>query len=85
MYDLNAYYEANPLPPAKGSLSRLTERLVRETTLSYEEIVAKVREEFPDANTTTRSVASVACVLRKSGVDVPMRIKRKEKQLALSL
>jgi hypothetical protein len=32
---------------------------------------------FPDAKTSVRSVASVAANLRKRGVDVPMRRKKK--------
>ena len=46
-------------------------------TLDYAAIVARVVAEFPDARTTARSVASVAAVLRKKGVDVPLRRKAK--------
>ena len=53
------------LPQTNGDLSRLVEKLVRETTLSYADIVAKVREEFPHARTSTKSVASVACCMRR--------------------
>ena len=52
-------------------------RLLTETDLGYAEIVDKVLEEHPDARTTARSVASVASILRKKGVDVPMRRKVK--------
>lgn len=45
--------------------------------LGYQEIVDRVVAEFPGANTTTRSVASVAATLRKKGVDVPLRKRAK--------
>lgn len=63
------------LPKTDGRLSRMVEHLVRDTNMSYADIVAKVREEFPTANTSTKSVASVACVMRKKGVNVPLRLK----------
>lgn len=63
------------LPKQMGGLSRLVEGLVRDTTMSYVDIVAKVKEEYPDANTSTKSVASVACVMRKKGINVPLRLK----------
>lgn len=63
------------LPKTDGSLSRRVEALVRDTTMSYADIVATVREEFPNANTSTKSVASVACVMRKKGINVPLRLK----------
>lgn len=63
------------LPKTDGRLSRMVEQLVRDTTMSYTDIVAKVREEFPSANTSTKSVASVACVMRKKGINVPLRLK----------
>ncbi len=63
------------LPKTDGSLSRRVEALVRDTTMSYADIVETVREEFPNANTSTKSVASVACVMRKKGIPVPLRLK----------
>lgn len=63
------------LPKTDGSLSRRVEALVRDTTMSYQDIVSLVREEFPNANTSTKSVASVACVMRKKGINVPLRLK----------
>lgn len=63
------------MPKTDGTLSRRVEYLVRETTMSYVDIVATVRQEFPHANTTTKSVASVACVMRKAGTHVPYRLK----------
>lgn len=41
--------------------------------LCYEEIVARMVAEYPDAQSTPRSVASVAAVLKKKGTQVPMR------------
>ena len=63
------------LPKEMGGLSRMVERLVRDTNMSYIDIVAAVKEEYPDANTSTKSVASVACVMRKKGTPVPLRLK----------
>ncbi len=57
----------------KLTISRLTEKLLMDENLGYAAIVDQVVAEFPEAKTTTRSVASVAAVLRKRGVDVPMR------------
>ena len=59
----------------KLTISRLTENLLMDENLGYAAIVDQVVAEFPDAKTTTRSVASVAAVMRKKGVDVPMRKK----------
>jgi hypothetical protein len=59
---------------AKGGLSRMVEDLVLNTTLSYAAIVAMVKEAHPQAETSTKSVASVACVMRKKGHDVPLRL-----------
>ncbi|UWP96528.1 hypothetical protein K3X48_06005 [Aliiroseovarius crassostreae] len=59
----------------KLTISRLTEKLLMDETLGYAEIVDRVVAEFPDAKTTTRSVASVAAVLRKKGTPVPTRRK----------
>lgn len=63
------------LPRTDGSLSRRVESLLKETTMSYADIVSTVRSEFPTANTSTKSVASVACTMRKKGIPVPLRLK----------
>lgn len=68
-------YLKSDLPKTDGRLSRMVEDLVKNTTMSYADIVAKVKEEFPQANTSTKSVASVACVMRKKGIPVPLRLK----------
>lgn len=57
----------------KLTISRLTEKLLMDGNLGYAAIVDQVVAEFPDAKTTTRSVASVASVLRKKGATVPTR------------
>lgn len=65
-----------PTPTSSGGdLSRRVEHLLLSTTMSYADIVATVREEFPMANTSTKSVASVACTMRKKGQPVPLRLK----------
>ena len=59
----------------KGSLSRMVEELVLSSAMPYAEIVAAVKGRFPDASTSTKSVASVACVMRAKGKAVPYRLK----------
>mgnify|MGYP005848185511 CR=1 FL=1 len=61
-----------PVEP-KPTISALVKRLLMDETLDYASIVEQVVAEFPDARTTARSVASVAAVMRKKGVDVPLR------------
>lgn len=63
------------LPRTDGRLSRMVEDLVENTTLNYADIVARVKAEFPSANTSTKSVASVACCMRRKGINVPLRMK----------
>lgn len=57
----------------KIGIGALAEKLLVETDQAYPEIVAAILVAYPDANTTVRSVASIACNLRKKGVAVPMR------------
>jgi hypothetical protein len=61
----------------RGGIGRMVNVLLTETADDYASIVAKVKEAFPEAKTTARSVASVAADLRRSGVDVPTRRKAK--------
>ncbi len=61
-----------PIGAYAKTVGALVEALVA-TELAYDEIVRMVRERFPVARTTARSVASVASVLRKRGVAVPLR------------
>lgn len=63
---------------AKGSIGKLVASLLLDAEgFDYPSIVEIVRGEFPDAQTSTRSIASVAAALRRSGVEVPMRRKAK--------
>lgn len=59
----------------RGAVGRLVAELLADPTLGYGDIVDRVRERFPSAATTVRSVASTACVMRKRGADVPVRRK----------
>lgn len=59
--------------PSRGGVNALVTRLLGDPALSYDAIVAAVRAEHPGANTTARSVASTASVLRRKGTQVPMR------------
>lgn len=47
--------------------------LLKTTDLSNQEIVDKVKSQFPEAKTTTKSVASVASVARKYGQTIAKR------------
>jgi hypothetical protein len=62
-------------PEPKRTIGSLVQELLMDPDLGYQEIVDQVFTEFPDANTSVRSVASVAAVMRKKGTDVPMRRK----------
>jgi hypothetical protein len=59
-------------PGSRGSIGRMVEHLLT-SGASYAGIVRLVREQFPEARTTAKSVASVACALRKKGVPVATR------------
>ena len=61
----------------RPTISALVKRLLMDETLDYQEIVDQVLAEFPAAKTTARSVASVAAIMRKKGVEVPLRRKPK--------
>ena len=63
----------NPPTKPKRTIGRLVEELLMDEALDYTAIVDRVMAEFSNAKTTARSVASVAAVLRKKGVDVPKR------------
>ena len=47
--------------------------LLQNSDLSNQQIADKVLEEFPNAKTSAKSVASVASVARRFGVAVPKR------------
>jgi hypothetical protein len=59
----------------RGGIGRLVNLLLTTTDADYASIVASVKEKFPEAKTTARSVASVAADLRRDGVDVKTRRK----------
>ena len=58
----------------RGAIGALVIELLV-TEMPYEDIVKQVRETYPDAKTTARSIASVAMDLRRDGVNVPSRRK----------
>ena len=64
-------------PGPKRTIGSLVQELLMDPQLSYIAIVDRVMADFPDAKTSVRSVASVAAVLRKKGLDVPIRRKSK--------
>ena len=64
--------ETTPEAP-KATIQSIIAELVMDAELSYDQIVDMVRAKVEGANTSTRSVASVASRLRKAGVDVPTR------------
>ncbi len=55
------------------SIGELITDLLRTTELSNQQIVDAVKKQFPEAKTTTKSVASVASVARKYGVAIAKR------------
>lgn len=63
----------NPSEQPKPTIGSMVQELLMDEALDYATIVDAVVAEFPNAQTSARSVASVAAVLRKKGVDVPMR------------
>lgn len=69
--------EAPAPEPKKLTIGSVVTDLLMDATLSYDAIVDMIHTQFKGANTTARSIASVAARLRKSGVDVPTRRKAK--------
>ena len=64
-------------PEPRLTIGSLVQELLMGPELGYLTIVDRVMAQFPNAKTSVRSVASVAAVMRKNGVDVPMRKKAK--------
>ena len=64
---------ANEPKPKHGTVGALVKELLMDASLTYAEIVARVMAAHPQANTSARSVASTAAVLRKGGAEVPKR------------
>jgi hypothetical protein len=59
--------------PADKSIGQMVERLLLDPTLNFVEIARRVREHFPHARTTNRSVASTAKAMRSRGDNVMLR------------
>jgi hypothetical protein len=57
----------------KQTVGALVAKLLADPNLGYDEIIALVKSDFPQAKTSTRSVASTASVLRRKGFDIPTR------------
>lgn len=64
-------------PEPKRTIGSMVQELLLDETLDYPTIVDRVVAEFPEAKTSTRSVASVAAALRRKGTNVPVRRKAK--------
>lgn len=58
----------------RGAINAMCVELLQ-TDMPYEDIVAAIRERYPTAKTTARSLASVAMDLRVDGLTVPTRRK----------
>lgn len=58
----------------RGAIGALVIELLV-TEMPYADIVAQVKETYPSAKTTARSIASVAMDLRRAGIEVPSRRK----------
>ena len=58
----------------RGAIGNLVMELLQ-TEMPYEDIVKQVRETYPSAKTTARSLASVAMDLRAAGLTIPSRRK----------
>lgn len=63
----------NPEAQPKQTVGTLVAELLADASLSYAEIVDQVKAEFSAAQTSTRSVASTASMLRRKGHDIPIR------------
>ena len=70
--------------PTRGAVGTLVKELLLNADLTYAEIVTRVMAAQPQANTSTRSVASTAAVLRKGGVAVPTRRKSSHTEATIS-
>lgn len=66
-----------PKPEKKVTIGSAVTDLLMDATLSYDAIVDLIHAKFKGANTSARSIASIAARLRKTGVDVPSRRKAK--------
>lgn len=65
--------EAVARKSTENTIGASVRRLLQDETLGYDDIVRLVKAAHPEAETTPRSIASVASVLRRKGVEVPSR------------
>jgi hypothetical protein len=56
-----------------GGITAMCRHLIKNTTLTYNQIVAQVREAHPTAKTSVKSLASIARDMKKAGVELPKR------------
>lgn len=66
-----------PKSEKKLTIGSVATDLLMDATQSYDAIVDLIHDQFKGANTSARSIASVAARLRKTGVEVPTRRKAK--------
>lgn len=71
--------ETKPAEPEVKApkIGEVIAQLVMDATMSYDQIVTLIHDQFKPCNTSARSVASVAARLRRDGVEVPHRRKAK--------
>jgi hypothetical protein len=71
--------ETKPAEPEVKApkIGEVIAQLVMDATMSYDQIVTLIHDQFKPCNTSARSVASVAARLRRDGLDVPHRRKAK--------
>ena len=58
------------------TVKEVAARFLVDDKYSYEQVVEEVKKEIPDCNVTVRSLASVACYLRRDGIEIPHRTAR---------
>lgn len=61
----------------RGAIGRMVIDLLTKTDDDYATMVGKIKEAYPEAKTTARSIASIAADLRRDGVEVKSRRKVK--------
>jgi hypothetical protein len=59
--------------PTSCGITAMCRHLIKNTTLTYNQIVSQVREAHPTAKTSVKSLASIARDMRKAGVELPKR------------
>lgn len=70
--------EASEAPKTeRGAIGRMVIDLLTKTDDDYATMVGKIKEAYPEAKTTARSIASIAADLRRDGVEVKSRRKVK--------